>query len=170
MSDIPPLTQKQTLGSNPFNLLLSFDQFKLLQKLLPLNISLVSSTKPKSSTRQAVSVREISRDSPEGSLSAIRPKRRAYLEAEQTIKGQTDIIKRCERVLNLVKRYKYSGPFLVPVDPVALNIPDYLDIIKEPMDLSTVERKLKEGEYPTKESFESDMRLIWSNASTYNHP
>lgn len=117
-----------------------------------------------------MSVREVSRDSPEGSVSAIRPKRRAYLEAEQTIKGQTEIIKRCERVLNLVKRHKYSGPFLLPVDPVALSIPDYFDIVKEPMDLSTVERKLKEGEYANRELFEADVHLIWQNALTYNHP
>lgn len=45
----------------------------------------------------------------------------------------------------MIKRHKYSGPFLEPVDPDALGIPDYFDIIEEPMDLSTVEQKLKNG-------------------------
>ena len=35
-------------------------------------------------------------------------------------------------------RRKNSWPFLEPVDPVALNIPDYLEVVKTPMDLSTV--------------------------------
>ena len=57
----------------------------------------------------------------------------------------SDAYKRCERLLQMIKRHKYSGPFLEPVDPDALGIPDYFDIIEEPMDLSTVEQKLKNG-------------------------
>ena len=33
-------------------------------------------------------------------------------------------------------RRKSAWPFLEPVDPVALNIPDYPDVVKHPMDLS----------------------------------
>ena len=36
------------------------------------------------------------------------------------------------------------------------------------MDLSTVERKLKEGEYETGYQFAFHMRLIWSNSFFYN--
>lgn len=35
-------------------------------------------------------------------------------------------------------RHRYAEPFKHPVDPVALNIPDYVNIIKRPMDLGTV--------------------------------
>ena len=31
-------------------------------------------------------------------------------------------------------------PFAIPVDPVALNIPDYFDVIKQPMDLGTIRK------------------------------
>jgi len=31
-----------------------------------------------------------------------------------------------------------SLPFRIPVDPEALGIPDYLDIIKKPMDMGTI--------------------------------
>ena len=34
-----------------------------------------------------------------------------------------------------------------PVDPFELKIPDYFDVIKEPMDISTVEKNLKNGVY-----------------------
>ena len=43
---------------------------------------------------------------------------------------------------------KYSAvtyPFIAPVDPVALNIPSYLKIIKKPMDFGTIEKNLKNG-------------------------
>jgi len=33
------------------------------------------------------------------------------------------------------------------VDPVALRIPDYFEVVKEPIDLSTVEKNLKMGVY-----------------------
>jgi hypothetical protein len=56
-------------------------------------------------------------------------------------------MKKCYKILGLLKKHKYAGPFLEAVDPYALNIPDYFDIIKEPMDLSTVEKNLKEGIY-----------------------
>lgn len=62
----------------------------------------------------------------------------------------------------------YAEPFLVPVDPDALKIPDYFDFVKEPMDLSTVDAKLKRGEYETPLQFGRDMRLIWQNALLYN--
>ena len=39
-------------------------------------------------------------------------------------------------------KHRWSWPFHEPVDPVKLCIPDYLDIIKNPMDMSTIKRKL----------------------------
>ena len=40
------------------------------------------------------------------------------------------------RVMRKLMRRKSAWPFLEPVDPVALNIPDYPDVVKHPMDLS----------------------------------
>lgn len=50
-------------------------------------------------------------------------------------------LKSCSDVLKemLSKRhYAYAWPFYVPVDVVALGLHDYHDIIKQPMDLSTI--------------------------------
>jgi bromodomain-containing factor 1 len=41
-----------------------------------------------------------------------------------------------------MKKHRLAGPFLKPVDDVALNIPDYYYIIKEPMDLQTINNNL----------------------------
>ena len=40
------------------------------------------------------------------------------------------------RLMRKLMRRKNAWPFLDPVDPVALNIPDYPDVVKHPMDLS----------------------------------
>jgi len=37
---------------------------------------------------------------------------------------------------------KDAVPFRFPIDPEALKIPHYLQIVKHPMDFSTIERKL----------------------------
>jgi len=77
----------------------------------------------------------------------------------------------CQETLNEMQRPRYSGiawPFLNPVDPVALNIPTYHKIIKKPMDLSTIQRKLTEGQYETAKEFEADMRLMFANCYKFN--
>lgn len=48
------------------------------------------------------------------------------------------IWQQCMTILNTVKKHKYAWPFLEPVDPVSLNLPDYLEIIDRPMDLGKV--------------------------------
>lgn len=82
-------------------------------------------------------------------------------------------MKFCAQVLRELRKNKYRNinyPFLAPVDIVALNIPDYPSIIKHPMDMSTIERKLNEGDYETAEDFEADIRLMFNNCYTYNPP
>ncbi|KAK5174943.1 transcription initiation at TATA-containing promoter protein [Saxophila tyrrhenica] len=72
-----------------------------------------------------------------------------------------------EKVKNL-KKTKNSGPFAKPVDPVALNIPNYLTIIEKPMDLSTLETNLKKGEYNSVQAFADDFDMIISNTRRFN--
>lgn len=56
------------------------------------------------------------------------------------------------------------------MDAVALNIPDYHTIISHPMDISTIEKNLNQGEYAHPEEFESDIRLMFNNCYRYNPP
>lgn len=77
----------------------------------------------------------------------------------------------CETVIDELKRPKYLGiaaPFLIPVDPVALGIPDYFKFIKNPMDLGTVSDNLHNGHYETAKHFEQDIRLIFKNCYKFN--
>ena len=61
-----------------------------------------------------------------------------------------------------------ADAFHRPVDPVALQIPDYFEIIKHPMDLSTIRTKLDEGQYKDPWEVCGDVRLMWQNAWKYN--
>lgn len=74
-----------------------------------------------------------------------------------------------EKMKNL-KKTKNSLPFLHRVDPIALNIPSYTEIIKQPMDLGTMEQKLKGGKYGTVQDFADDFNLIIHNTQTFNGP
>lgn len=60
---------------------------------------------------------------------------------------------------------------LIFAEPVSsVDVPDYYDIIKNPMDFSTMRKKLNEFEYESPEAFEEDLRLICSNCLIYNKP
>merc|ERR1711916_109342 len=58
--------------------------------------------------------------------------------------------------------------FDAPVDPIALNIPDYRDIIKHPMDLGTVKARVLAGEYVDPEDAINDIRRTFHNCFIYN--
>ncbi len=47
-------------------------------------------------------------------------------------------------------------------------MPDYYDIIKEPMDFETMSRRLNDYYYKTKEMFIYDFNLVVNNCKTYN--
>ncbi|XP_030444289.2 uncharacterized protein LOC115666764 [Syzygium oleosum] len=71
-------------------------------------------------------------------------------------------------ILDRLQKKDSYGVFSEPVDPEEL--PDYHDIIKNPMDFGTVKKKLDEGAYANLEQFEKDIFLICSNAMQYNAP
>ena len=70
----------------------------------------------------------------------------------------------------IVQTDPFGKFFLSPVDPVALGIPTYFDIIKDPMDLGTINSKLERGRYASPEEFEADVRLVLHNCFLFNHP
>ncbi|MCJ1464463.1 histone acetyltransferase [Pseudocyphellaria aurata] len=69
-------------------------------------------------------------------------------------------------LLNDMQNHGSSWPFTQPVnrDEVA----DYYEVIKEPMDLSTMEEKHEKDLYPTPEEFIRDAKLIFDNCRKYN--
>ena len=68
------------------------------------------------------------------------------------------------------KGTKITEPAMSPFEkPVSLSdYPDYAQYISEPIDLQTIERKVKSNEYETPEDFEYDMNLMFKNCEVYN--
>lgn len=66
------------------------------------------------------------------------------------------------------KFYNINFPFLQPVDPIALNIPNYTEVVKEPMDLGTIQTKLANNQYENGDEFERDVKLVFKNCYLFN--
>ncbi|GAA6003921.1 hypothetical protein JCM10207_006468 [Rhodosporidiobolus poonsookiae] len=79
---------------------------------------------------------------------AVKPDEDAEGEPEPPAPTPINVMTKDQQkfAINMVrnlKRNKHAGPFLKPVDAVALHIPDYYKIITHPMDLGTVEARLQ---------------------------
>ena len=81
---------------------------------------------------------------------------------------ETLTLRQCTGLIQPLMKLADAGFFLEPVDPEKLRIPDYFDVVKSPMDLSTVNRKLELGQYRSVDDFIFDVRLVWRNAYLYN--
>ena len=77
-------------------------------------------------------------------------------------------ISKCHDVLWDIGSRPQATWFAKPVDHAKLGLHDYLSVVKQPMDLDTVKRNLERGVYKGPGEFAADMRLIFSNAVTYN--
>jgi len=71
-------------------------------------------------------------------------------------------------VLKGLQAHEHGWVFATPVNPVELGLDDYFDIIKRPMDLGTIQKKIDGGSYHSFEDFQSDVRLTFENAMKYN--
>ncbi|XP_022770103.1 transcription factor GTE10-like isoform X2 [Durio zibethinus] len=112
---------------------------------------------------------------PLGGRNGARPKKSTSTRLEQkpTVavnNSNTYLMKQCETLLNRLMQHNYGWVFNNPVDAVKLNIPDYFTVIKHPMDLGTVKKKIASGQYSSPSDFAVDVRLTFSNAMTYNPP
>ena len=76
--------------------------------------------------------------------------------------------KAAQRLLTTLQRNQKAYIFAHPVDYKKLKIEDYPNIVKNPMDFSTVKTKLKEHKYARIQDFMDDMELVFYNCRLYN--
>jgi transcription initiation factor TFIID subunit 2 len=96
-------------------------------------------------------------------------------------------LRACRNALKKMQTHKRAGLFLQPVGPVRDHAPKYVvdiypvclcvltpffyryfEVIKSPMDLSTMGAKLETGMYEDRFAFEADFALMINNAKQYN--
>ncbi|KAJ7943953.1 Transcription initiation factor TFIID subunit 1 [Quillaja saponaria] len=81
--------------------------------------------------------------------------------------GEVGLANILERIVEALKdRHEVSYLFLKPV--TKKEAPDYLNIVKHPMDLSTIREKVRRMEYKCREDFRQDVLQINVNAHIYN--
>lgn len=152
------------------NILSSFE--KHINNLPPKELPDKKSTSSKKISSKSISTpligsnggrpkREIHPPKPKDMPYDIRPKKKKYQPE----------LRYCQSILKdfISKKYEnISWPFLEPVDPITMDCPNYFDIIKNPIDLGTIQNKLHNGEYETANDFEKDIRLMFSNCFIFN--
>ena len=87
---------------------------------------------------------------------------------DEDIKMQDNWEKIAKKLMNTLWKFRDSDLFHKPVDPLELNIPDYFNIIKNPMDFSTIKKKLNNFTYTNLKEFCADMDLVFENCYNYN--
>ncbi|KAF2752355.1 hypothetical protein M011DRAFT_463162 [Sporormia fimetaria CBS 119925] len=80
--------------------------------------------------------------------------------------GQEELYESIEKVYLTLRACQHAHPFLQKVNK--REAPDYYTVIKQPMDLSTVNKKMRTFQYKSKKEFVDDVMLMWSNCLKYN--
>uniref|UniRef100_A0AAQ6A8X6 E3 ubiquitin-protein ligase TRIM33 n=1 Tax=Amphiprion ocellaris TaxID=80972 RepID=A0AAQ6A8X6_AMPOC len=95
-----------------------------------------------------------------------------YCDDSRKVKGEQALNpedqRRCERLLLYIFCHELSVGFR---EPVPSSVPNYYKIIKQPMDLKRVKKKLQlrsSQYYQSTLEFVSDMRLVFKNCAKYN--
>ncbi|XP_069932279.1 bromodomain-containing protein 8 isoform X6 [Oryctolagus cuniculus] len=69
-------------------------------------------------------------------------------------------------VWKMIASHRFSSPFLKPVSE--RQAPGYKDVVKRPMDLTSLKRNLSKGRIRTLAQFQRDLMLMFQNAVMYN--
>lgn len=149
----------------PFELLLSETEFKALQNLLPRGFSLTVQKQRRVSQKccaaEKISSKLIIRELNE------KVKKKAVIKPIVDQKPNFELVDRCNKILDSLKRHPSVMPFIESVKTGSLDMACLSDVIKEHMDISTIETKLNTNKYNSIDEFYYDIKLIWFNALQY---
>jgi len=98
-----------------------------------------------------------------------RPSQPLHLVSNQSECTMTALEREnCLTVLKTMIGHPDGWPFLQPVDPVKLGIPHYPQIITHPMDLGTIQTRLKRFAITKTSNFIELILLVFKNAKKFN--
>jgi Bromodomain/TAZ zinc finger len=78
------------------------------------------------------------------------------------------VTQKCLPILQELVDDQFGWVFRDAVDPLAMGLPDYFDVVKNPMYLELVKKKLQNAIYSDTKSFAHDVKLVFENAILYN--
>ncbi|RWS18384.1 bromodomain-containing protein 3-like isoform X1, partial [Leptotrombidium deliense] len=73
-------------------------------------------------------------------------------------------------VLKALHKHQFAWPFHEPVNTLKLKIPDYLNVIKHPMDLGTIRKRLENNYYFCADECVKDFKTMFTNCYVYYKP
>jgi hypothetical protein len=93
---------------------------------------------------------------------------RSSLKLTTNTKLDKEELRKAKIIINWLYEANDSGDFREPVDWKGMGLTDYPTMVKYPMDLTSVNRKMKEEKYELVEDILDDIQLIWDNCQIYN--
>jgi bromodomain-containing factor 1 len=115
----------------------------------------------------------VTKDGPDGAIqtaqsSATQNGDTAAESTQESDKITPPRLAHMKKIISNLKKSNTSQWFRAPVDYVAMKIPNYPLVVKHPMDLGTIDSKLKSQAYSSVKEFVDDFELIVDNAVTFN--
>ncbi|XP_032073602.1 bromodomain testis-specific protein [Thamnophis elegans] len=103
-------------------------------------------------------------------MTIINPPPPNYINLEGTgcLTNQLQYLQRT--VMKAMWRHNFSWPFHQPVDAEGLKLPDYYNIVKEPMDLTTIQKRLEHQYYTCAAECIDNFKTMFANCYLYNKP
>ena len=100
---------------------------------------------------------KVDKDSKTNTPSAAKKRKMTKLDKDLTI---------CHTVVSEMEALDDSWPFLTPVN--TKQFPTYKKVVKKPMDIATIKKKLDANGYKIRDEFVEDVRLIFYNCELFN--
>ena len=73
-------------------------------------------------------------------------------------------------IMKTMWKHQHAWPFHFPVNTIKLNLPDYFEIIKKPMDMATIRKRLDNNYYWEAQEAIQDFNQMFTNCYIYNKP
>ncbi|XP_075065209.1 bromodomain-containing protein 8 isoform X3 [Mixophyes fleayi] len=88
------------------------------------------------------------------------------LHTKESHQDRISIKKTLTTVWKMIATHRFAGAFMTPVKD--REAPGYKEIVKRPMDLTTIKRGISKGRIKTKSEFQRDVLLMLENSVMYN--
>jgi len=75
----------------------------------------------------------------------------------------------CQSLITRIMKLKEAAPFRGPVDPIRQRAPNYYNVIKKPMDLGTIYRRIQNKYYWKADECVQDFKQMIANCKVFNN-